>query len=391
MTPQNDTKPVSVQQNTDFNISHLYQTCSHLQQTKPRDQRVTRFHQVYTVNKYRFAICVTPKAGCSFLKQLVYFLNNPQELTKTGNSLYPDRPPAVDFALTARKQREVFDLPRIEVHFDLNLYPVMVSIETFKEKLSSLKVISTRNPFTRLFSAYIDKMYIPVMWKKFAIYRKLLTYPDQQVSFCRNLRHETFEGFLLNIIQTANLSDWDPHWIPVNALCEPCSARPYMVIRQEHYNADVAKLLEVAQISADDKKFIENVIAKQGIQTRKTLQGLISSMYHKGNERGKGCFSRQEIAQRVWKALIVQGQIHCDLEFPAEKLRNIDDLSDKAVADIFLEKMDERPITAEESKRQRSKALSQAYKQVNSYILSKITEIFYYDFAMFGYDLNPPS
>jgi hypothetical protein len=135
---------------------------------------------------------------------------------------------------------------------------------------------------------------------------------------------------------------------------------------------------------------INGAMMKTGIQPDSYLRGLIETMYYKGLTGSRNCFSKIQIAQRVWKALQVQGQIYQYLNFPYQKLILTGNVTSTTVANIFMEEIKTLPITPEESKNQRQHQLAMAYRNVKPQVLFDIQAMYYYDFMLFGYDLNPP-
>lgn len=332
-------------------------------------------HQIYRVERYKFAICVVPKAGCTFLKQVVQFLNYPNDLIERYNG-------------SSIKSHDIWNLPRRSVHTKLNFKSLKLPLKNFTKEPELIKIVATRNPYTRLYSAYLDKIYIPQLWMKLAAYKNIL--PNNTDHLCQSLRNETFEGFLTKINET-ELSNWNDHWLPISVLCKPCTVQPHMVIRQEMYTKDLKTLLEKVHVKESEKQIVHEAIAQQGIQNRQTLKGLIITTYNHGISMTQQCFTKLEIAERVWTVLQLQGQIYDKMPFPYKNLDNIDALSPEQVAEIFLMEADKSPVTADQSTAQRSQAITIAYNNVNKNLISAIQHIFYYDLVVFGYDMNPPS
>ena len=363
-------------------IQHLNKACEAIQQTAPYSPITnnSKAHQIYTVRRYNFAVCLVPKAGCSFVKQLVHFLNY--------QSLIND-PPTEELSDELSEIKPVFNLSRKLVHRILDFGNVTIPISNFTREQNLIKVVMVRNPYSRLFSAYVDKIFIPHLWRKLIGYKYMLndTFND---TICELLRHETFESFLQQIVWEPDLENWDKHWLPVHNLCDPCNAQPHLIIHQETYNEDIKMLLQKTGILKSERTILNKYMAKYGVQNRQTLKGLIVTTYSIGVSQCRHCLTRFEMAERVWKALQIQGQVLQQSLFPKKKLYNITDLDAEQVSDILLAEIDKAPISSKEAHAQRDQALRLAYRNVSKSVLKEIQNIFSYDFQIFGYDMDPP-
>lgn len=369
--------------------NHLKKTCSFLQD---RVKKIQYREQALEQEIYKMgdiSICVLPKSGCSFLKRLIYYLSDPQELVPP-NMLNDASLKQRLLTYTDNIQQNIFNLTRLEIHHKLDFRPLQISNDQFK-KGSFQKVIVARNPYTRLFSAYIDKVFVPMLSEILKAKYMLLTDKGQMVTksqLCSE--YVSFEDFLEIVISQSQKSEGNKHWLPTSALCSACEVHPDIIIKQETYHEDVHFFLSQTDMNETQWNTINSVIASQGIQTESITRGLIKTMYFKGLESGIDCFSKIEIAQRVWEALKIQGQIYQFLEFPADKIEKADTPSTLVIADIFLKEMKKMPITAEESRNQRQRALARAYRHIRPELIIQIQAMFYYDFMIFQYDFNPP-
>lgn len=368
-------------------IEHLRNMCqylkTHVKQVKYKG--IQKMQQIYTVN-WNTTFCVIPKSGCSFQKQLIIYLNEP--------SMFISDDQNTDIVLNFVKQiqRDVFSISRGSVH-SLFFSPVAVSMDQFVNS-SYTKIMTTRNPYSRLYSAYIDKVYIPVFHtmlktKFHELWRRKYMNRHFTVSQC-DTKFVTFEEFLEVVLMESGEGGGDAHWLPVSSLCEPCAANPDIIVKQEYYHDDMQHVLTQMHLNKTQHTTIQSVMGKHGIQSNEILYGLIKTMLKRGLDFMENCFTKLEIVERVWEALKVQGQMYNYIEFPSSKFHNVELMSIPTITKIFMSEMHVYQITAEESRQQRQRALERAFRNVRKEVVINLQAMYYYDFMLFNYDLNPP-
>ena len=113
-----------------------------------------------------------------------------------------------------------------------------------------------RNPFSRLVSAYYDKL-LPTGPGYTSYYKKMSQNMNQKF---RHLRHNanqrnntdnkiaTFEDFV-NYLVTAGNAKADPHWSPYLESCKPCDAKYDYVIKFDTLNNDMEYLKQKLNVS----------------------------------------------------------------------------------------------------------------------------------------------
>ncbi|KAL4220107.1 hypothetical protein ACF0H5_020518 [Mactra antiquata] len=390
----NQTVDMTLQHEHKNRVQHMKNMCKYLQSrvTRAKYKDEHQMHQIYTIN-WKMAFCVIPKSGCSFQKQLVMYLNKPSMFIQDYNIGYEDKEQILNYLQSV--QRDVFNIKRSKVH-SLFFNPIKLTMDQFVQGRFR-KVMTTRHPYSRLYSAYIDKFYIPVYQSlirndvhKIRQNKNPEKYRWNNITPC-DTSNISFEEFLEAILLQAQRGEGDFHWLPITLLCEPCLANPDFIIKQESYHDDIQFVLEHMYIEPYQRQTIQSVLGKNGIQSNEILYGLIITMIQRGLQFKGDCFTTYEIAKRVWSALKVQGQVYKYLPFPSKKLSGMKNMTISAIATVFMMEMNKFQITAEESHRQRQRALVQVYKNIRPDILIKIQAMYYYDFMLFDYDLKPPS
>lgn len=278
--------------------------------------------------------------------------------------------------------------------------------ECFKNSMTSYFV--TRNPYTRLYSAYIDKIYMDkfnslsvslhAMLNKNISKMDLVTLEqnkDRQFleMFCHPTE-VTFAQFLNYIVTTKTL---DMHFGPASFVCNPCEGDFNIILKQQHVNEELHYLFDNIYKTS---KFIykppplENYVGESGVKN------LIMSYYtFKKNVMHKYNCTLDEsqfdsINKRFWNALKILGSIDEDFEF-------IDDLFRGPIGETLTIRPPEtilyefkannvHYLEPEQREKQRHKYLIRAYREVDRAVISKIQQLYQLDFSFFEYNPVPP-
>ena len=95
--------------------------------------------------------------------------------------------------------------------------------------------------------------------------------------------------------------------------------------------------------------------------------------------------------KRMWRAFQIQGYIDENIELPIGLYNETRDFADEnlLLKNIF-DVIDRHPMSRENMKVQRHKAMVQAYREVNETVLHNIQKVFKPDFQLFGYSDELP-
>ena len=175
------------------------------------------------------------------------------------------------------------------------------------------------------------------------------------------------------------------HWVPIDNLCHPCDVNTFAIVKLETFTADVEYVLK--EVGTADKEFegIKDALHDHRLET--SIPGLLKEVTHVDVEQ---CMDRIEVTRRIWKAFQIQGHIHDDIPFPTRTI----DTSEKArnpefLTKVILETIKKHPISPNEAKLQRRRALVKAFGGVVKDILDKVKELYKQDFILFDYPTNP--
>ena len=298
-------------------------------------------------SKYNLSYCKVPKVGCSFWTQALTVLND-------GSGVAD----------------KVFGMARKLVH---QLTPGRVKFDSDLMRKSRTVLIS-RDPYTRLYSAFVDKILLPSQSSK-SLY---------EGAICGN--EINFDKFLQDISKAAHEGKTvNHHWAPIMSLCDPCNVTPYALVKQESFSTDVEFVLQEIRIASDEFEVIHDALHDHRIEA--TVPGIIQTVLFKKPK----CKTKLDVAMELWLSFQIQGYIRDDIPFPDKSMNLDESVKWEFLTDLVLNTIKENALTTEESKQQRHRYLVNAYKSIDKKTLEDIQNVFKQDFIVFDYSFEPPS
>ena len=316
----------------------------------------------YSSSKYNFSYCKVHKAGGTFWTQVFTIL-------RKGVADHED----------------VFRLSKYDVHLKLGKkekLPLELAMEH-----ASRTVLVSRDPYSRLFSAFVDKLFLPIKYQ-FAV--DIVQRQRKTKKACAN--DLTFEEFLTDIITSVRGGqNLDIHWTPIVNLCKPCDVNAFAVVKLESFTDDVEYVLKEVGIAKDEFEVIYDALHDHRIEAN--IPGIVAMTLKFGKGKGvEKCMDGSERARRLWTAFQIQGYIKDDIPFPS----NIINTNEKAKDPDFLTKVilvtvKKHPMSPDEATLQRRRALMKAFDGVSNDILDQVKKLYKQDFHLFDYSFDPPS
>ncbi|XP_069101578.1 carbohydrate sulfotransferase 11-like [Argopecten irradians] len=246
----------------------------------------------------------------------------------------------------------------------------------------SLKFMFVRNPYQRLFSGWVDKLFSPnpLYWDKIGLtVKKFLNKNTTDVCGHNVTFSEMVKYFIHSERQRVKR---DPHFIPMYDHCSPCHHDFDFIGTMETFSKDAAYLLEIisnrslVNISMDD-------LEDAGYDS---LFDHATRLYRFERQTLK-CVSFYEAMQRTWRNLQIRGYLGTNVSLP---------FTHEEAESVVKEKYLGALVTAYESsgskayrRANRHKALIEAYTTIDTADLEKLRRIFKPDWVLFGYNDRP--
>ena len=279
---------------------------------------------------------------------------------------------------------EVFGMPRNLIHQKLSSSN-RVKFDS-NERQQSRSILISRDPYSRLYSAFVDKMFLP-----FAPMRagEIIRWQHEIQNNAGCGTDITFKEFLNRILKAAyQRKSLNRHWAPIISLCDPCNITPFTLVKQESFSVDVEFALKEIGIATDEFEAIHDALHDH--RTEATVTSLVYNTLNPSSWK-KSCKTKIDVAKRIWSSFQIQGYMRDDVPFPADIIDSDENIYPEFMTDLILKTIKENPLTTEESKEQRRRFLVSAYKNIDKKTIAGIQEVYKQDFVMFDYSFEPPS
>ncbi|XP_033746706.1 carbohydrate sulfotransferase 8-like [Pecten maximus] len=307
-------------------------------------------------NRHHLVYCAVQKVGSTFLRSLLRIVSSEGEKN-------------VDSRWKRVNRKEIKDFT--EFHYFLT---------------SSFKMMFTREPYSRLFSGYVDKLFTvnTLYWKITGTYikNKILQHGKKPPTFCG---HDiTFPQFIKYVIESEKTGEHtDRHFTPIYEHCRPCQI-PYDFIGKMETFANDSLIL----LNAWNRRYGIN-ISFDDFEAETALQRAIShtSRLYSMRTKLEKCTSFYVGMQRIWKNLQIRGILPktAQLPFTPSESMNVSRTQLVEALTKAIQGVSDRAAL----RQQKKESLIQAYRQVPMEDLVKLREVVRPDCELFGYNVSP--
>ncbi|XP_052770581.1 carbohydrate sulfotransferase 11-like isoform X2 [Mya arenaria] len=322
---------------------------------------------VWSSVKHDIHYCSTPKIGCTHWKKIMRFIAGDYD-----KSLKISKPGDID-------RQYVHDAKLKHVR-RVGMNSAMVRGEMSKGQ----SFMFTREPYSRLWSAYIDKFLLPDFWRwdAHAVIKKIRPNATHEQKKCAN--DVTFLEFLQYIVKSSP-QNMNEHWQPVYKLCNPCLVAYSIIGKVETFGNDSHLILHTFGldnlINTTESKFSRDV---------EEVKMLVKYNFDLKQNIPKGCFDNEDIAKRLWKSFQYNGYIHRLINIPIKKMQS-ENLAEHP-KEVFLKHvmwaMEHKYDHKFDIGNQKRDMMLNIYRSIPKEIIDSIREVYKFDFELFGYDKN---
>lgn len=282
------------------------------------------------------------------------------------------------------KTKKVFDLARNEIHDGRadNLRKIM-SLDSLKDYTV---LIMARNPYSRLYSAYIDKVFI---LNTFSLCKDIISKLFGKNGQKNNCKYDiSFEQFLDYYFEKGGSAE-EGHYGPIvsNSIGKKiCNLQNIIIVKQETFTDDIDHAFKTVKVKGQDYDAIYDSLHSKNTET--AISSIVKTVYDKFSsyiQRGS-CLTWKNIAKKLWKSFQVQGYIRDTSAFPEDKYSNADDYKNATyLMKVIMQEVNTKPLKHDAKLAQRNKALLKAYSGVSKKYLLEIQERYAMDFDLFQY------
>ncbi|XP_029644871.2 carbohydrate sulfotransferase 12-like [Octopus sinensis] len=318
------------------------------------------FHYLMLVNhQHKMVFCYIPKVGCTFFKRLMLILKGKYQ---NGSSPYDIAPTKIHtlrmntFSTRPRKNAAV--------------------LKAYK------KVVFVRDPYSRLFSGYLDKIFLPQQ-----NFKTLCTYIIKtfRKSVVKNSSiicplDVTFEEFLRYVIHS-NLKNVKKnyHFGMMHDLCGTCNIKYDIIGKLDTFVPDLNLMFE--EIGEGHRMSAKNMV------TERVGDDLTVVVDHAFHNKNNTCVDFSQILRRTWRRAQIRGFVSMDLDFPFTNNQTL-----FVTKQEFLDTIKDASLVSKNDKSLKvikNEAMSYAYSTVPMDVLDQLEVLLKDDCLQFGYDTRP--
>ncbi|XP_060570697.1 carbohydrate sulfotransferase 11-like [Ruditapes philippinarum] len=357
----------------DQRLAHVATVCAKYKaDEKFRNMKMTG--EVIATPDKSFIYCDIPKVGCTHWKQIFRYMTHDYE----GNVDSPE------------------EIPRIYAHFGPWNKTSLIKLDnnsTVSELNSrGFKFMMSRDPYERLWSGYLDKLFLPDFWWWLGTKMVSEVRPDSD-QLSKKCGHDvTFSEFLeFTAIHLRQGKHVDMHFEPMHRRCNPCQLNFHVIGKLETFSPDSKLILDKVKIRHRSKRSVSTDRSLEEIKmlTRYNfdIQNRLTSLGKK-----KECYNQVEIAYRLWKTFQFNGYIGDEIEFPEEEIANIqgrDQIKEALLNKFIAIRKEASRDTLKKWKKQRKAYVEKAYENIPRHIVEAIRDEYIKDFELFQYEIEP--
>ena len=327
-----------------------------------------KFYKIIGSVQKRLLYCPMEKIGTTFWRRVMYVLTakNP-----SGFKTPYDVP-----ILTALKN-------------DRQYYVPIQHAASALVKSSSFSFLFVRNPYSRLLSAFVDKLVPPNphYWKAFGS-KAITAYRGGASTRSKLYGHDvTFPEFVKHVTHGERTSlNVDPHYISTFSSCRPCATTYNYIGKMENFKDDALFILSKAGMNSSVKALSQSTTFVD-LTIQDAINDSIHSPFSWKNEVIK-IISWDKALRRVWLKLQMRGIISVAETFDSHVSPS--DITNLTANEfISIASKAHRTSKYEDLRKQKTEAMKEAFSMLHIDELKAFRNAFKNDFLLFGYDDSP--
>ncbi|VDI59682.1 chondroitin 4-sulfotransferase 11, partial [Mytilus galloprovincialis] len=310
---------------------------------------------IMPIYKHQLGYCRVYKGGSTFWRRLLYCLD--KDLKVSPFSIKPQD--------ENRKYRRTYAINSL--NWIYNMLRVKKSF------------MFTRNPYSRILSAYIDKLFSPnpYFWKTLGV--NIMKTIRKRTSCGSDV---TFRDLVEYITQTP-IEHLDDHFIPISSICRPCKVQYSYIGKMEYFLNDTLNIFN--KFGINSTYYITHNFSElyEYDAIYDTVQAVIAF-----RQQSDGCMNRYTGLNRIWRKLQTRGIISENYFLPLNK-KESQNISSSQLMTLILKT--NKISKKEDLLLQKRKMFVDAYNTIPIDTMYKLQTVYKNDFKLFGYDAFPDS
>ena len=313
-------------------------------------------------SRIKIVFCDLPKVGSTFLKQVLHIL--------TGH----------------RKVNNPYAIAGSDAHaIPFSTFNGLSFDSIIHIMHDATKFLFVRNPFTRILSGYIDKLFTNniVFWGTTGTIIVKEQRPGASKESLRCGHDTTFTEFVKHIVNSEEyLTHRNPHWYPMYDACRPCNLNYDVIGNIETFQNDLDMFLKLRNFSSVvDISSMNSDNDNEAIEL--TVKRAFGATHHK-----RKCILRKDALGRAWTVLQIRGVISHAENIPKRFIGQMNNITEATFVDFIKRTVRHHPLSKEEKLQVRREAVVRAFRSLPSDVMKKFLNVYHPDFVLFGYPKN---
>lgn len=252
---------------------------------------------------------------------------------------------------------------------------------------NSFSYVFVREPYSRLFSAYENKLFLPNKFFDFLgkDIIKTVRKPPTSLSTGHDV---TFAEMLEYVVTKYNRGEvLNEHLEPMHDRCDPCTVQFNFIGKLETMGPDIETLVDAWNKSEFiNKSDIEGNAHEIESETRSAqMFGPVGHLFKIAD--GKLKLDRKDLFLRTWSSYQIRGLMLKHYEMPF--INDTNTINKEQYQEALTTAIEKSKDRKDELKMQREEALLQAYRTVPLNLMQKLRTFVKRDCDLFGYDNTP--
>ncbi|WAR28580.1 CHST9-like protein [Mya arenaria] len=341
--------------------SHLQEQCKVLKRYYDTQNSENAVKEHLTINrKHNLVYCAIEKIGCTFWKRVFQILSGFKNVTD---------PFQIQAIRAYQGYQTAKGLPFDQIHYILK---------------HSKSFIFVREPYERLLSGYVDKLFAPnaAYWGFIGTYIAENFRPNDTETANKCGNDITFKEFIQYFIHSQqNNIRRDAHFVPNFEHCRPCELDYEYVGKLETFEDDTLFLLKELKLDSE-VKFTDF----QGESDRDAIRDAADYVFSMRHAITK-CMSMHEALFRAYRKLQIRGIISKHIEYPFVRDSQRDISSEEYKQELLAAHAQSGPASSR--KDNRKEAFLEAFSTIPQELLDSLKDELSIDANLFGYEEMP--
>ena len=264
--------------------------------------------------------------------------------------------------------------------------------DTTKDNLvrkNSFTFLFVRNPYSRIFSAFVDKLVPPnpIFWKGLGA-RAIQLFRKDPSKISKTIGYDvTFAEYVKLVIRSLQTkTNFDAHHISMFDKCEPCEVEFDYVGKMESFSDDSMYILKKMGLNSSVELFSAPDVFKD-MSAEDAVMDTTTSPFMWKKDIMK-TITWETALRRTWLKLQMRGLVDLDQKFdhyvPKSLIAKITDIEFQEIAHTARKNSD--PVKL---KKEKIEAMREAYLTLHINDVKLLRDLYKTDFKLFNYDDSP--